>query len=347
MRQMARHVRLAERLAAGLAAHHSRPSGPGAEAAPTAATAAMAAAPAAAMRDVVNERGVQAPADFWDPAGFAANGITENFALHRQAEIHCEELNRLRAACKSADDRAERFDTADVEVRRLKTALEASEARVARGAATAQASEERAAELLAMVGAAERQREAAEAGARAAAKAAAKAADKLVARAKASERHIHGLRHALAAAVASSRKAEHETDDDGGGGGDYQAEHETGDDSGGDGDFSFQDAAPPPDCWEDLAPAATAAASAEWERRDAFFEALPPHGFTEEEATMRGALVSFLGQWNGTGPPSLSSADRDNGIRDARNALLPNECGVTLQDWMDQRIGDTATRFQQ
>eukprot|EP00437_Effrenium_voratum_P004258 CAMPEP_0181428700 /NCGR_PEP_ID=MMETSP1110-20121109/16816_1 /TAXON_ID=174948 /ORGANISM="Symbiodinium sp., Strain CCMP421" /LENGTH=122 /DNA_ID=CAMNT_0023551939 /DNA_START=99 /DNA_END=464 /DNA_ORIENTATION=+ len=33
-----------------------------------------------------NELGVQAPVGFWDPAGFTADGSTENFARRRQTE---------------------------------------------------------------------------------------------------------------------------------------------------------------------------------------------------------------------------------------------------------------------
>eukprot|EP00437_Effrenium_voratum_P007011 CAMPEP_0181426476 /NCGR_PEP_ID=MMETSP1110-20121109/15682_1 /TAXON_ID=174948 /ORGANISM="Symbiodinium sp., Strain CCMP421" /LENGTH=129 /DNA_ID=CAMNT_0023549671 /DNA_START=86 /DNA_END=472 /DNA_ORIENTATION=+ len=34
-----------------------------------------------------NELGVQAPVGFWDPAGFTADGSTDNFARRRQTEL--------------------------------------------------------------------------------------------------------------------------------------------------------------------------------------------------------------------------------------------------------------------
>jgi hypothetical protein len=42
---------------------------------------------ASPLRAFENELGVQAPVGFWDPAGFAADGSTENFARRRQTEI--------------------------------------------------------------------------------------------------------------------------------------------------------------------------------------------------------------------------------------------------------------------
>ncbi|CAJ1344524.1 unnamed protein product, partial [Effrenium voratum] len=42
-----------------------------------------------------NELGVQAPVGFWDPAGFAADGSTENFARRRQTELKHGRISML------------------------------------------------------------------------------------------------------------------------------------------------------------------------------------------------------------------------------------------------------------
>merc|ERR1719356_44551 len=42
---------------------------------------------ASPLRAFENELGVQAPVGFWDPAGFTADGSTENFARRRQTEL--------------------------------------------------------------------------------------------------------------------------------------------------------------------------------------------------------------------------------------------------------------------
>merc|ERR1712014_17851 len=42
---------------------------------------------ASPLRALESELGVQAPVGFWDPAGFTADGSTENFARRRQTEL--------------------------------------------------------------------------------------------------------------------------------------------------------------------------------------------------------------------------------------------------------------------
>ena len=44
-----------------------------------------------------NELGVQAPVGFWDPAGFTADGSTENFARRRQTELKHGRISMLDA----------------------------------------------------------------------------------------------------------------------------------------------------------------------------------------------------------------------------------------------------------
>eukprot|EP00418_Pyrodinium_bahamense_P078010 CAMPEP_0179050986 /NCGR_PEP_ID=MMETSP0796-20121207/21015_1 /TAXON_ID=73915 /ORGANISM="Pyrodinium bahamense, Strain pbaha01" /LENGTH=666 /DNA_ID=CAMNT_0020747519 /DNA_START=75 /DNA_END=2075 /DNA_ORIENTATION=- len=83
--------------------------------------------------------------------------------------------------------------------------------------------------------------------------------------------------------------------------------------------------------------AASAATVAE--KREAFFETLPPDGFTPEEEALREALLNFIEQWTGVDPPTLSNAGGDLKVRDARAAFLPKGCGVSLREWIDRRIG--------
>ncbi|CAJ1384893.1 unnamed protein product [Effrenium voratum] len=50
---------------------------------------------ASPLRAFENELGVQAPVGFWDPAGFAADGSTENFARRRQTELKHGRISML------------------------------------------------------------------------------------------------------------------------------------------------------------------------------------------------------------------------------------------------------------
>uniref|UniRef100_A0A7S2FAX7 Uncharacterized protein n=1 Tax=Alexandrium andersonii TaxID=327968 RepID=A0A7S2FAX7_9DINO len=75
------------------------------------------------------------------------------------------------------------------------------------------------------------------------------------------------------------------------------------------------------------------------ERREAFFEQLPPDGFTQEEEQLREALMGFIGDWQAPEPPTLSTAGSDPRVRDARAAFLPKGCGASLKEWIDRRIG--------
>ena len=52
---------------------------------------------ASPLRAFENELGVQAPVGFWDPAGFAADGSTENFARRRQTELKHGRISMLAA----------------------------------------------------------------------------------------------------------------------------------------------------------------------------------------------------------------------------------------------------------
>ncbi|CAJ1390918.1 unnamed protein product [Effrenium voratum] len=50
---------------------------------------------ASPLRAFENELGVQAPVGFWDPAGFTADGSTENFARRRQTELKHGRISML------------------------------------------------------------------------------------------------------------------------------------------------------------------------------------------------------------------------------------------------------------
>ena len=52
---------------------------------------------ASPLRAFENELGVQAPVGFWDPAGFTADGSTENFARRRQTELKHGRISMLAA----------------------------------------------------------------------------------------------------------------------------------------------------------------------------------------------------------------------------------------------------------
>ncbi|CAJ1457649.1 unnamed protein product [Effrenium voratum] len=59
------------------------------------ATAANAKHQLVALTAFENELGVQAPVGFWDPAGFTADGSTENFARRRQTELKHGRISML------------------------------------------------------------------------------------------------------------------------------------------------------------------------------------------------------------------------------------------------------------
>ena len=55
---------------------------------------------ASPLRAFENELGVQAPVGFWDPAGFTADGSTENFARRRQTELKHGRISMLAICSK-------------------------------------------------------------------------------------------------------------------------------------------------------------------------------------------------------------------------------------------------------
>ena len=55
---------------------------------------------ASPLRAFENELGVQAPVGFWDPAGFTADGSTENFARRRQTELKHGRISMLATCSK-------------------------------------------------------------------------------------------------------------------------------------------------------------------------------------------------------------------------------------------------------
>jgi len=72
---------------------------------------------------------------------------------------------------------------------------------------------------------------------------------------------------------------------------------------------------------------------------EAFFATLPDGDFTPEEDQMRDALLVFIEGWTSLDPPTLSKAGSVPEIQEARAALLPKGCGVSLREWIDHRIG--------
>mmetsp|Transcript_109402 Transcript_109402/g.172455 ORF Transcript_109402/g.172455 Transcript_109402/m.172455 type:complete len:574 (+) Transcript_109402:66-1787(+) len=85
---------------------------------------------------------------------------------------------------------------------------------------------------------------------------------------------------------------------------------------------------PPPPRAEEVSPAELE------RRREAFFNKLPADSFAPAEERLREAILGFLDNWKGTGPPLLSQANEE---------LLPIfqklGKGATLQEWIDKRIG--------
>merc|ERR1712113_387272 len=66
---------------------------------------------------------------------------------------------------------------------------------------------------------------------------------------------------------------------------------------------------------------------------------LPEGDFTPEEDQLRDALLVFIEGWTGVDPPTLSNAGSVPEVQEARAALLPKGCGVSLREWIDHRIG--------
>lgn len=74
--------------------------------------------------------------------------------------------------------------------------------------------------------------------------------------------------------------------------------------------------------------------------REAFFSTLPSDGFTPEEETMRELLVHQIENWdNSKGAPTMTAFGSIPEIREAKEALLPKGCQVSLTAWIQQRIG--------
>jgi hypothetical protein len=79
---------------------------------------------------------------------------------------------------------------------------------------------------------------------------------------------------------------------------------------------------------------------AELERRkEVFFNKLPSDSFSPAEESLREALLNFLVSWHQAGPPTLSQAEQDLGFASKKRELLPKGCSVSLQEWIDKRIG--------
>lgn len=74
-------------------------------------------------------------------------------------------------------------------------------------------------------------------------------------------------------------------------------------------------------------------------RREAFFESLPPDGFTPEEENLRDVLLNFLEAWTGPDPPNLGQAGSDPQVQKAKSAFIKKGSHVSLRTWVDRRIG--------
>ena len=59
---------------------------------------------ASPLRAIENELGVQAPVGFCDPAGFTADGNSENFARRRQTELQHGRVSMLATMCDNTRD---------------------------------------------------------------------------------------------------------------------------------------------------------------------------------------------------------------------------------------------------
>eukprot|EP00747_Dinoflagellata_sp_TGD_P159302 gnl/TRDRNA2_/TRDRNA2_177880_c1_seq21.p1 gnl/TRDRNA2_/TRDRNA2_177880_c1~~gnl/TRDRNA2_/TRDRNA2_177880_c1_seq21.p1 ORF type:complete len:431 (-),score=90.63 gnl/TRDRNA2_/TRDRNA2_177880_c1_seq21:668-1960(-) len=70
---------------------------------------------------------------------------------------------------------------------------------------------------------------------------------------------------------------------------------------------------------------------------DAFLGRLPHDRFTHKEVALRDAILSFVKDWQGSGPPSLTDAGKDSSVKTARDALLPKS--INMKGWIDVRMG--------
>lgn len=82
------------------------------------------------------------------------------------------------------------------------------------------------------------------------------------------------------------------------------------------------------------------------QKRQEFFDALPPDGFLPDEERLREAILRFVGEWKGTTPATLSAMGSDPEIREVRATFLPKGCGVSLREWIDCRIGAEVDAWQ-
>lgn len=73
------------------------------------------------------------------------------------------------------------------------------------------------------------------------------------------------------------------------------------------------------------------------EQKEAWFDSLPPDGFTPGEEQLREAVISFLGKWRDRDPPSLSDLGGSEGVKRARAAAFKN-VNVKIKEWIERRI---------
>lgn len=79
------------------------------------------------------------------------------------------------------------------------------------------------------------------------------------------------------------------------------------------------------------------------ERREAFLDGLPDDGFTEQEDSLRNAVLDFLTSWTEPYPPTFQTLGSNQEIHQAKKEFLfvpgrkKPEC--TIQEWIERRIG--------
>jgi len=73
--------------------------------------------------------------------------------------------------------------------------------------------------------------------------------------------------------------------------------------------------------------------------KDQFFQRFPEDGFEPDEERLREALLAFLGHWVQSKPPTLSNLGSDSEVRKHRALVLPKDAPVSLQEWIDRRMG--------
>lgn len=75
------------------------------------------------------------------------------------------------------------------------------------------------------------------------------------------------------------------------------------------------------------------------ELKELWFADLPADGFSPGEEQLREALMNFLSAWRRPDPPTLTNAEADGKVKMSRAKVLSKDSPVSLQEWIDRRIG--------